>query len=130
MQVCALCREIIEPSGDILTLYFEIKGMGAFELNTHSECLIGLGELDYIQTGSNCVLCGMHNTNSSFLVRQLNNLSYPVHMDCLEKLLEEFASQISDKIDNLGPQSEGGSTETESERDLTHLGKYLRESRN
>jgi len=59
VQVCALCREIIEPSGDILTLYFEIKGMGAFELNTHSECLIGLGELDNIQTGSNCVLCGI-----------------------------------------------------------------------
>lgn len=95
MQVCVLCGEVIEPDSKILTLYFEIDGMGAFEFNIHAEDLTKLGNPDLIKNnGNTCVLCGSQNPNSCFLVRQLDNLSYPVHTKCLEHMLEQLAARF------------------------------------
>lgn len=113
MQFCALCGKVIESESNLLTLYFEIDGMGAFELNIHSEDLTKLGNPDVVKNnGTICVLCGSQNSNSCILVRQLDNLSYPVHNKCLEHMLEQLAARFSSKSelggfsDSLGDKDE------------------------
>lgn len=130
MQFCALCGETIEAEGNIATIYFEIPGIGAFELNIHAECLVQLGEPDHLKNGATCILCGAQDTDSCFLVRQFENLYYPVHTFCLEKLLEQFASLFSDRGGDSGPQ--GGSIFSENDEDdyRAHIGLVLFESRN
>ncbi|MFQ6123272.1 MAG: hypothetical protein ACE5R6_01515 [Candidatus Heimdallarchaeota archaeon] len=100
MQFCALCGKIIESESNLLTLYFEIDGMGAFELNIHTEDLTKLGDPDLVKNnGTICVFCGLQNPNSCILVRQLDNLSYPVHNKCLEHMLEQLAERFSFKYE-------------------------------
>jgi len=130
VQFCALCGETIEAEGNIATIYFEITGIGAFELNTHAECLVQLGEPDHIKNGAICILCGDQDTDSCFLVRQLENLYYPVHTFCLEELLEHFASLFSDKVGDSSPHSESIFSENEDEDYRSHIGLVLFESRN
>lgn len=127
VQVCALCGEIIELGSNLLTLYFEIDGMGAFELNIHAQCLTKLCDPDHLKNnGENCVLCGLEDTNNCILVRQLDNLSYPMHTNCLEHLLEQFAALFASKtgearelINILGIEDE----------DQSHQ-EFIRESKN
>ena len=106
MQFCVLCGGIIDPAGSIATIYFEMLGIGAFELNIHTECLIMLEEQDNRKNGQTCILCRTPNTDSFILVRQLDNLQYPIHTICLEDLLEQFASRFSDQFGEAGLNSD------------------------
>lgn len=131
MQFCALCGDAIELEGNIATLYFEIQGIGAFEFNIHAKCLIKLGEPDFIKNQESCVFCGALYTDSSFIVRQLDNLNYPVHAICLENLLERFASQFCDGIDEMGQKSSlMGSEDTDDDIYSSQLGLIQYETRN
>jgi hypothetical protein len=89
-----------------------------------------LGEPDHLKNGATCILCGDQDTDSCFLVRQLEDLNYPVHTLCLDELLEQFAALFSDRVGDSGQQSGSIFSENDEDDYRAHIGLVLFESRN